>query len=118
MTDNLTNDLYAALCDIPLIDPHSHIDPYTPVSASLDTGEGTGSVVGRRPGEGRPARNRVTVAWGVVFGSGENLDRRSRHPSAGPWGKDSRTKGIKAAAVPEFFGRPGRTIPSLESATD
>src|SRR5687767_6563271 len=36
MADNLTNDLCAALCDIPLIDPHSHIDPYAPVSRSLD----------------------------------------------------------------------------------
>jgi glucuronate isomerase len=36
MTDNLTGDLYTALCDIPLIDPHSHIDPYAPVSRSLD----------------------------------------------------------------------------------
>jgi glucuronate isomerase len=34
--DNLVNDLYSALCAIPLIDPHSHIDPYIPVSKSLD----------------------------------------------------------------------------------
>src|SRR5262245_13751735 len=36
MTDNLYRDLYAALCAIPLIDPHSHIDPLRPVSRSLD----------------------------------------------------------------------------------
>ena len=34
--DNLENDLFAALCAIPLIDPHSHIDPLRPVSGSLD----------------------------------------------------------------------------------
>src|SRR2546421_360321 len=27
MSDNLVRDLYTALCAIPLIDPHSHIDP-------------------------------------------------------------------------------------------
>src|SRR5262245_60756169 len=32
----LTNDLYLALCEIPLIDPHSHIEPLSPVSKSLD----------------------------------------------------------------------------------
>jgi glucuronate isomerase len=35
-TDNLTRDLEAALTAIPLIDPHSHIDPLSPVSRSLD----------------------------------------------------------------------------------
>src|SRR5436190_4354113 len=34
--DNLIHDLYAAFCAIPLIDPHSHIDPYHPVSKTLD----------------------------------------------------------------------------------
>jgi len=34
--DNLTRDLYSALCAIPLIDPHSHIDPFAPASKSLD----------------------------------------------------------------------------------
>src|SRR5262245_23223510 len=34
--DQLTNDLYLALCEIPLIDPHSHIEPLSPVSKSLD----------------------------------------------------------------------------------
>jgi glucuronate isomerase len=34
--DNLSRDLYSALCAIPLIDPHSHIDPTSPVSRSLD----------------------------------------------------------------------------------
>jgi glucuronate isomerase len=32
----LVNDLYAALGAIPLIDPHSHIDPLSPVSKNLD----------------------------------------------------------------------------------
>src|SRR6476620_9309491 len=36
MSDNLSRDLYSALCAIPLIDPHSHIDPLSPVSKSLD----------------------------------------------------------------------------------
>lgn len=35
-TDNLSRDLYSALCAIPLADPHSHIDPLAPVSKSLD----------------------------------------------------------------------------------
>ena len=34
--DSLTADLFAALCEIPLIDPHSHIDPFAPASRSLD----------------------------------------------------------------------------------
>lgn len=36
MNDNLSRDLYTALCDIPLIDPHSHIEPLTAASKSLD----------------------------------------------------------------------------------
>lgn len=36
MNDNLSRDLYTALCAIPLIDPHSHIDPIAPASRSLD----------------------------------------------------------------------------------
>jgi glucuronate isomerase len=32
----LVNDLYSALTAIPLIDPHSHIEPLSPVSKSLD----------------------------------------------------------------------------------
>ena len=36
MNDNLSRDLYSALCAIPLIDPHSHIDPIAPASRSLD----------------------------------------------------------------------------------
>jgi glucuronate isomerase len=36
MPTNLTNDLYAALCAVPLIDPHSHIDPLHAVARSLD----------------------------------------------------------------------------------
>ncbi len=35
-TDTLADDLYAELCRIPLIDPHSHIDPHRPVARSLD----------------------------------------------------------------------------------
>jgi len=34
--DNLVHDLTSALEAIPLIDPHSHIDPHSPVSKSLD----------------------------------------------------------------------------------
>src|SRR6266478_5743144 len=34
--DSLTRDLTAALTAVPLIDPHSHIDPLSPVSKSLD----------------------------------------------------------------------------------
>lgn len=34
--DHLTNDLFRAICDIPLIDPHSHIDPLRPISRHLD----------------------------------------------------------------------------------
>ncbi|QVL34468.1 glucuronate isomerase [Telmatocola sphagniphila] len=36
MADQLVLDLTQALEDIPLIDPHSHIDPLNPVSRSLD----------------------------------------------------------------------------------
>src|SRR6267142_2676352 len=32
----LSRDLYAAICQIPLIDPHSHIDPHRPTSRTLD----------------------------------------------------------------------------------
>src|SRR5690242_4531817 len=34
--DSLVADLIAALSSIPLIDPHSHIDPLAPVARSLD----------------------------------------------------------------------------------
>src|SRR5579872_2290286 len=34
--DSLVADLISALSDLPLIDPHSHIDPLSPVSKSLD----------------------------------------------------------------------------------
>jgi glucuronate isomerase len=34
--DALAEELYAELCRIPLIDPHSHIDPHRPVARSLD----------------------------------------------------------------------------------
>src|SRR5947207_2853123 len=36
MRDQLTDDLFAAIREIPLIDPHSHIDPLRPVSRHLD----------------------------------------------------------------------------------
>lgn len=36
MADSLVRDLQSALHAIPLIDPHSHIDPFHPVSRSLD----------------------------------------------------------------------------------
>ncbi len=35
-SDALTQELYAELCRIPLIDPHSHIDPHRPVARNLD----------------------------------------------------------------------------------
>jgi glucuronate isomerase len=34
--DALAQELYAEICRIPLIDPHSHIDPHRPVSRNLD----------------------------------------------------------------------------------
>ena len=34
--DNLVRDLEQALAAVPLIDPHSHIDPHRPVSGTLD----------------------------------------------------------------------------------
>src|SRR5579859_7248502 len=34
--DTLVDDLFSAICGIPLIDPHSHIDPLRPVSRHLD----------------------------------------------------------------------------------
>ncbi len=34
--DALAQELYAEICRIPLIDPHSHIDPHRPVARSLD----------------------------------------------------------------------------------
>src|SRR3954470_5336124 len=36
INDTLTQDLYRALCQIPLIDPHSHIDPHRPTARTLD----------------------------------------------------------------------------------
>jgi glucuronate isomerase len=35
-SDTLTNDLYSEIVKIPLIDPHSHIDPHRPTAKSLD----------------------------------------------------------------------------------
>ena len=35
-TDSLANDLFAEIVKIPLIDPHSHIDPHRPTATSLD----------------------------------------------------------------------------------
>ena len=34
--DQLIHDLYAEIVKIPLIDPHSHIDPHRPTARSLD----------------------------------------------------------------------------------
>jgi glucuronate isomerase len=34
--DSLTSDLFGEICKIPLIDPHSHIDPSRPASRRLD----------------------------------------------------------------------------------
>ena len=35
-TDQLVHDLYAEIVKIPLIDPHSHIDPHRPTARNLD----------------------------------------------------------------------------------
>jgi glucuronate isomerase len=35
-TDSLTHDLYTEICAIPLIDPHSHINPHAPAARNLD----------------------------------------------------------------------------------
>src|ERR1700724_849267 len=34
--DQLVHDLYTEIVKIPLIDPHSHIDPHRPTAKSLD----------------------------------------------------------------------------------
>ena len=34
--DPLVRSLYTEICRIPLIDPHSHIDPHHPTARSLD----------------------------------------------------------------------------------
>jgi glucuronate isomerase len=36
MADRLTRDLYTEICRIPLIDPHSHINPHAAAAKSLD----------------------------------------------------------------------------------
>src|SRR5688572_7670441 len=36
MEDRLTRDLYAEICRIPLIDPHSHINPHRAAARNLD----------------------------------------------------------------------------------
>jgi glucuronate isomerase len=36
LNDRLAQDLYAEICRITLIDPHSHINPHQPASRSLD----------------------------------------------------------------------------------
>ncbi len=35
-TDQLVHDLYTEIVKIPLIDPHSHIDPHRPTARNLD----------------------------------------------------------------------------------
>src|SRR5688572_29941523 len=35
-SDQLAKDLYTEICKIPLIDPHSHINPHAPTAKSLD----------------------------------------------------------------------------------
>jgi glucuronate isomerase len=34
--DNLARDLYAEIVRIPLIDPHTHIDPHRPAARTID----------------------------------------------------------------------------------
>src|SRR5436305_6325394 len=36
LTDRLARDLYSEICRIPLIDPHSHINPHKAAARSLD----------------------------------------------------------------------------------
>jgi glucuronate isomerase len=36
LVDQLARDLYDAIVDIPLIDPHTHLDPHRPAARSLD----------------------------------------------------------------------------------
>jgi glucuronate isomerase len=36
LADALTQNLYTEICKIPLIDPHSHVDPHRPTARSLD----------------------------------------------------------------------------------
>jgi glucuronate isomerase len=36
LNDRLAQDLYSEICHIPLIDPHSHIDPHRPTARNLD----------------------------------------------------------------------------------
>src|SRR5205809_7314316 len=36
LTDRLSRDLYTEICRIPLIDPHSHINPHAAAAKSLD----------------------------------------------------------------------------------
>src|SRR5437588_11571516 len=36
INDRLTRDLYTEICRIPLIDPHSHINPHAATARSLD----------------------------------------------------------------------------------
>jgi glucuronate isomerase len=36
LNDRLSQDLYTEICQIPLVDPHSHIDPRQPTSRSLN----------------------------------------------------------------------------------
>src|SRR2546428_3719205 len=36
LADRLTRDLYTEICRIPLIDPHSHIDPHKAAARNLD----------------------------------------------------------------------------------
>src|SRR5437762_748031 len=34
--DRLTQDLYTEICKVPLIDPHTHINPHSPAAKNLD----------------------------------------------------------------------------------
>jgi glucuronate isomerase len=36
LDDNLTQELYSEICRIPIIDPHSHINPHQPTARALD----------------------------------------------------------------------------------
>jgi glucuronate isomerase len=36
LADRLTQDLYTEICKVPLIDPHTHINPHSPAAKNLD----------------------------------------------------------------------------------
>jgi glucuronate isomerase len=73
LLDRLTRDLYTEICRIPLIDPHSHINPHAAASRSLDdilgyhyyTELAHSAGMSQEPlSEGTPPRERVRAILG------------------------------------------------------